>query len=80
MIAAARQIPHRRLPMPATATVSVPADAALLTCKQVAVIVQLAERTVRALVSSGRFPKPVRIGRSRRWRRSDVETWLAGLR
>ena len=62
------------------AATPIPQEAVLLTCKQVSVMVQLAERTIRALVSSGQFPRPVRIGRSRRWRRTDVEEWLAKLR
>ncbi|WP_329907529.1 helix-turn-helix transcriptional regulator [Serratia quinivorans] len=28
------------------------------------------------LISQGRFPKPIKLGRSSRWYRSDVESWL----
>ena len=31
-------------------------------------------------VADGRFPRPVRVGlRAVRWRRSEVEAWIAGL-
>ncbi|MGP0945485.1 helix-turn-helix transcriptional regulator [Serratia sp. CY74737] len=28
------------------------------------------------LISEGRFPKPIKLGRSSRWLRSEVETWM----
>ena len=28
------------------------------------------------LISDGLFPKPIKLGRSSRWRRSEVETWM----
>ncbi len=28
------------------------------------------------LIQNGEFPKPVKLGRSSRWRRSEVETWM----
>ncbi|POZ13890.1 AlpA family transcriptional regulator [Lelliottia aquatilis] len=28
------------------------------------------------LMSQGRFPKPIKLGRSSRWYKSDVESWL----
>jgi predicted DNA-binding transcriptional regulator AlpA len=52
----------------------------LLTTKQVGLVVGISERKLRAMVSARRFPKPVRgLGRIARWRRSDVETWVASL-
>jgi predicted DNA-binding transcriptional regulator AlpA len=32
---------------------------------------------VRRLVDAGRAPQPVRLGRSCRWPRAAVETWIA---
>lgn len=28
------------------------------------------------LIGGGLFPKPIKLGRSSRWRRSDVEIWM----
>lgn len=28
------------------------------------------------LIQDGLFPKPIKLGRSSRWRRSEVETWM----
>lgn len=28
------------------------------------------------LIKDGEFPKPIKLGRSSRWRRSEVETWM----
>ncbi|HEN3288449.1 helix-turn-helix transcriptional regulator [Yersinia bercovieri] len=28
------------------------------------------------LISEGLFPKPIKLGRSSRWLRSEVETWM----
>lgn len=28
------------------------------------------------LIGDGKFPKPIKLGRSSRWYRSDVESWL----
>ena len=29
------------------------------------------------LISEGKFPKPIKLGRSSRWLKSEVEAWLA---
>ena len=64
----------------------IPAQAALLTEAQVSVLVQIPARTLRRMVSSGRFPRPIRIGPNpeaqqspRRWVRSEIDSWLAKL-
>ena len=51
----------------------------LLDNEQVAVLVGLCARKIRGMVSAGEFPKPVKIGRSTRWRRSEVEEWVQTL-
>lgn len=28
------------------------------------------------LISGGAFPKPIKLGRSSRWRKSEVENWM----
>ncbi|HBX4665825.1 MULTISPECIES: helix-turn-helix transcriptional regulator [Enterobacteriaceae] len=28
------------------------------------------------LIKNGQFPKPVKLGRSSRWRKSEVEAWM----
>ena len=41
----------------------------------------LAKRTVQALLRRGQFPAQVLIGKGRvaRWRRADVDAWVASL-
>ena len=39
--------------------------------------IKVSERHVRRLAISGKLPPPVRLGRSVRWRRADVERWVA---
>jgi prophage regulatory protein len=48
----------------------------LLTVRDVARILRVSTRTVHRLVETGEFVKPLRIGRSTRWRASDVLDWL----
>lgn len=59
---------------------------ALLTEDQVAELIQIATRTLRRMVSAGRFPKPVKLGANtesqqcrRRWVRAEVDEWLRQL-
>ena len=49
----------------------------LLTQKQCAELLRLSERTLERLRVSGTGPKFVRMGRSVRYRQSDVEAWTA---
>lgn len=44
----------------------------LLTAREVARILRLSLATVRRLSARGGLPPPVRLGRSVRWRKSDV--------
>jgi predicted DNA-binding transcriptional regulator AlpA len=59
---------------------------ALLTEAQAAELIQVATRTLRRMVSTGRFPRPVKIGQNpesqqcpRRWVRAEVDEWLRQL-
>jgi len=55
------------------------ADAAslLLSAAQLAKELSISTRTISRLASSGKLPKPIAIGRSVRWRRDDIVSWLA---
>ncbi len=48
----------------------------LLTAQELAEMLGLCKRQIFRLNSIGKIPKPVRIGGSVRWRRSDIELWL----
>ena len=50
----------------------------LLKIAEVEKLVQLTESTVYRLVRAREFPAPLKIGRRNvRWRRSEIEAWLA---
>jgi predicted DNA-binding transcriptional regulator AlpA len=52
----------------------------LLNIRQVcAMLGGISESKLRGMVSGGRFPRPKKIDRLARWRRSDVESWVARL-
>lgn len=36
----------------------------------------LSDKWFYQLISEGRFPKPIKLGRSSRWLESEVEAWL----
>ncbi len=50
---------------------------ALLTPEDVARILSCSPRTVNRLATSGRIPKPVRLGRLVRWNRQIIDEWIA---
>ena len=50
----------------------------LLTTKEVARLTKTSERHVQNLVSKGEFPKPIKLGRSVRFRLSDIRKVLNG--
>jgi predicted DNA-binding transcriptional regulator AlpA len=45
----------------------------MLTIDEVSTMFKVDVRTIRRRVTTGDFPEPVRIGRSVRWKRSDLE-------
>lgn len=51
--------------------------AALLDVRAVARFLDCSPRHVFRLADAGRMPAPVRIGALVRWRRSDLDAWLA---
>lgn len=44
----------------------------LLSVEKAAFILDISERHFRALVSSGELPRPIKLGRSTKWIRSDL--------
>jgi excisionase family DNA binding protein len=57
-----------------------PADApaaALLTVRAVAALLHCSPRHVYRLADAGLMPAPVRLGHLVRWRRQDLDAWLA---
>ena len=53
---------------PSTGMIDVDAVAGLLGCSS---------RHVRRMADSGAMPRPIHLGRLVRWRRADVDQWLA---
>jgi predicted DNA-binding transcriptional regulator AlpA len=51
--------------------------AELLAAAEVAKILSCSPRHVWALNSSGRLPRPIRLGRVTRWRADEIRDWLA---
>jgi excisionase family DNA binding protein len=49
----------------------------LVNTNKVAELLNLSPRTVWRLLSAGKLPKPVRIGRSVRWSLTKLESWIA---
>ena len=59
-----------------------PADGSLhdrlaYSADEVASVLGISRAHVWKLASSGRLPKPIRLGRAVRWPRKDLEEWLA---
>ena len=52
---------------------------ALLSAGQVAEYVGMSRRWIYRAMSAGEFPRPVKIGKSTRWRRADLDQWIAEL-
>ena len=49
----------------------------LLSPKQVATILGCSPRHVARLVDSGAMPAPLRLGKLVRWRRGEIDAWIA---
>lgn len=56
-----------------------PLAPALLSPVQAAVYVSMSRRWLYRALSAGEFPKPVKIGKATRWRRADLDAWIAEL-
>lgn len=49
----------------------------LLDVREVSKLLGLAPRTIWGWANDDQFPPPLELGRLRRWRREDIESWLA---
>lgn len=47
-----------------------------LNIKQLAAVLGVSSRHIERLDSSGQLPKPLRLGRAKRWRTSEIGAWL----
>ncbi len=47
-----------------------------LTATEICEQFQLNIGTLQALVKNGRFPKPLQIGASNRWKTSEIDSWV----
>ena len=56
------------------------AGPAMLDVKACAALLGISVRSWQRLVERGEAPKPVKIGKSSRWRRSDVEVYISSRR
>jgi excisionase family DNA binding protein len=50
--------------------------AVLIPADEVATMLGVSERTLWRLLSAGKLPEPVRIGRNTRWRAAEVRDWI----
>ena len=58
----------------------VPADVWLVGIHRVAQILDVSLPTIRRLADAGKLPKPVHVGRSVRWRLSEIVDYSRGLK
>lgn len=56
-----------------------PAKDRLLALSEVRSLVPLSKSKLYDEISHGRFPRPVKVGRSAFWRLNEVEAWMAAL-
>lgn len=59
--------------------VPAPTGAEFLTVENILARFQMSRASLYRAVSRGEFPAPVKLGRSTRWRVSDVDAWVASL-
>ena len=50
-----------------------------LTAAEVARRLDISERHLWALLSSGRLPRPIRLGRSVRWNAAELREWMQAV-
>ncbi len=48
----------------------------LVTMACITTFTGLTDKWFYKLISEGKFPKPIKLGRSSRWRESEVKRWL----
>jgi prophage regulatory protein len=52
-------------------------EAALFTFEVLSHYVHMGRSRVYALIDEGDFPPPIKIGRSSRWLKSEIDSWIA---
>ncbi|MHC5537064.1 helix-turn-helix transcriptional regulator [Singulisphaera rosea] len=50
--------------------------AVLIPAEEVASMLGVSERTLWRLLSAGKIPEPLRIGRNTRWRWAEIREWI----
>jgi prophage regulatory protein len=58
---------------------AVPADAVLLSMAQIETLIGLNRTRVYKWLREGLFPSPIKLGKTSRWHRAEVEHWLTNL-
>ena len=53
------------------------ASRVLIDVRQVAEMIGCSTRTVYRFSDAGKMPRPLKLGGAVRWRRSDIEQWIA---
>ena len=56
---------------------SAPAESALLDVHRVAAMLQCSTRHIYRQADAGRMPRPTKLGALVRWRRNELESWIA---
>jgi excisionase family DNA binding protein len=56
---------------------AVAASPLLLNSREVADLIGASPRTIVRLADSGRMPRPIKVGALTRWRRSELDAWIA---
>ncbi|HEK1094955.1 TPA: AlpA family phage regulatory protein [Proteus mirabilis] len=51
-------------------------DGELIDMKFITRFTKLTDKWFYKLIKDGQFPKPIKLGRSSRWYKHEVETWL----
>lgn len=72
-----REIQHMNIKnsMATTATL-LNADDPLIDMVFITTYTNMTDKFFFKLIKNGQFPKPVKLGRSSRWRKSEVEAWM----
>jgi len=67
-------LPSQPPAMAGTASVAPPL---LMTVRDMADELRVSTKTIDRLCDSGKIPEPTKLGGSRRWRRAEIEAWVA---
>ncbi|CAM8349562.1 helix-turn-helix transcriptional regulator [Morganella morganii] len=59
-----------------TTTAPSPLDEPLVDMKEITKFTGLTDKWFYKQIQEGQFPKPIKLGRSSRWQKSEVEAWL----